>query len=248
MSITGTWLSRFMCGDPPETAYMVYRSEDTPQYTSSLQAAADASSQAAQSSYLASVSAAEAASMASQAAAYSASAASASEAAKSAAEASSRASESAEQSSQAAALASSISAAEASLSRAKASSALITVVITTTESLVRTIETHLITATDGQVLQTIETKLEIPASTTVPGTIDVHQEGKKMSGGTIAGAAVGAGVGVALIGLVAFILHRVRKKRREDREDDGIPHLTGVPVADKQWPHSQSGTLASSQY
>jgi len=180
---------------------MAYRFEDTPQYTSSLQAA----------------------SRSSQAAANSAAAASASDAAKSAAEASSRASESAQKSSQAAAFASSISAAEASLSRAKASSARITVVLTTTKN-------------------------PVPTSTNVPGTTDVPQAGKKISGGTIAGAVVGAGVGAALIGVVAFILYRIRKKRREDGEDDDIPHMTGVPVADKRWTHSQSGTLASSQY
>jgi hypothetical protein len=227
---------------------MAYISEDTPQYTSSLQAAAEASSLAAQSSFLASVSTAEAASRAFQAAANSAAAASASDASKSAAEASSRPSESAMQSSQAAAFASSVSAAQASLSRAKASSARITVVLTTTKTPVLTVETHIITATDGQVLKTVETKLEISTATNLPGTTDVPQEGKKISGGTIAGAAVGAGVSAVLIGVLAFSLYRIRKKRREDGEDDDIPHMTGVAVPDKQWPHSQSGTLASSQY
>ena len=87
------------------------------------------------------------------------------------------------------------------------------------------------------------------------GATDTPKEEKKISGGAIAGAAVGSIVGLAFIGVGALILYRVHKKRREASEDDDIPHMTGVQVPDKQYPphqvpypHSTSNTLTSSQY
>jgi hypothetical protein len=108
------------------------------------------------------------------------------------------------------------------LSQIKASTQKVTVTVVTTNS-------------QGQA----ETKVVESTSTTTPtaatgnGTTTEAPKKDGMSTGAIAGTAVGSIAGVALLGAGAFILFRMWKKKREDSEDENVPYMTGVQVADK---------------
>ncbi|KAF2470558.1 uncharacterized protein BDR25DRAFT_342886 [Lindgomyces ingoldianus] len=148
-------------------------------------------------------------------------------------------------------LASASAAAESSKAAAEASSLSANLA---SQSGMSTIQvTHVVTASDGQVstevfisTAALGQQTGSPTSSSAAKPTSSGGDGGLSTGG-IAGAVVGSVVGIAIIGALAFIAYRIKKKQSEDKDE--VPQMTGVPVEHyKQYPTSQVGSISTQQW